>query len=165
MSQEHLICYELRAPKGARPDFFESVAKAALENVTRCVRWSKQLSDEVWGTLDALLRHARTAKTGGTTVLRFLDTPFGSASKHLAWAILADAAVCAGGAWSLKDHKRPTGKRGLQWQPAPEVYPEDLPSFAVFSSREAGMAYYPDIPADKWVPHRTGEIERPTVIA
>jgi len=27
------------------------------------------------------------------------------------------------------------------------------------------MEYYPDIPADKWVPHRLGEIERPTVIA
>lgn len=165
MNQEPVICYELRAPKGARPDFFENVAKAALENVGRCVRWSKQLADEVWTTLDALFLRARTAKSGGVTVLRFLDSPFGPASKHLAWAILADAAVSAGGSWALKDFKQPSGRRGLQWQPAPEVYPEDLPSFAVFTSREAGMAHYPDIPTDKWVSHRPGDIERPTVIA
>ena len=47
------------------------------------------------------------------------------------------------------------------WQPDKSVFPKDMPSFAVFSKKDSGMCRYPNIPDDKWVRYRPGDIENP----
>lgn len=53
-----------------------------------------------------------------------------------------------------------TYRHGM-WQPAADVFPRDMPSFAVFESLQNGITRYPRIPENKWVRYAPGDIEDP----
>ncbi len=43
------------------------------------------------------------------------------------------------------------GKHHVGFQPAEDVFPDDMMSFEVFGCIQNGKAAYPDIPDDKWI--------------
>jgi len=52
----------------------------------------------------------------------------------------------------------------VMWQPKAAYMPEELASFEVFSSLDAAMEAFPQVPRDAWEGYREGEIEQPVFL-
>jgi hypothetical protein len=58
--------------------------------------------------------------------------------------------------------RNPQRQRNVCFQPSPEEFPADLPSFAVFRRLRNGRRAYPSV--RRWVGYRRGQIEEPTYL-
>jgi hypothetical protein len=54
------------------------------------------------------------------------------------------------------------GGPNIYFQPEADAMPDDLPSFGVYCSIEAGRQDYPHIPPERWMRYTGRDIEDPT---